>query len=68
MDNLDIVEYPIAKLRKYCETPEESGLNAKDATIFLAFIRSQTDSLITVAREIDEDYAEGMDNPTAEKP
>jgi hypothetical protein len=60
MDDLDIIAYPIAELRKYFETPTESQLNAKDANIFLAFIRSQTDSLITFAREIDEDSAEGV--------
>jgi hypothetical protein len=65
MDDLDIVEYPIAELRKYFETPTESKLNAKDANIFLAFIRSQTDSLITFAKEIDEDYSESMEDPTA---
>ena len=65
MDDLDIIEYPIAELRKYFETPTESKLNDKDANIFLAFIRSQTDSLITFAREIDEDYSESVENPTA---
>ncbi len=65
MDDLDIIEYPITELRKYFETPTESKLNDKDANIFLAFIRSQTDSLITFAREIDEDYSESVENPTA---
>jgi hypothetical protein len=67
-DDLAIVAYPIARLRKYFETPEESGLNAKGANILLAFIRSQAGGLIQFARELDEDYSEGVENPTTKEP
>jgi hypothetical protein len=68
MEDLDVVMYPIARLRKYFETQEESGLNAKDARIFLAFIRSRTDGLIQFAKELDEEYSEDEENPTAGEP
>lgn len=58
--DLELVQYPLAELRRYFDNPDESKLNEKDAYIFLVFIRNQIDSLIELAREIDEKYATGI--------
>ena len=55
--DLELVEYPLAELRKYFEEPDSSKLNSKDAYIFLEFIRHQIDTLIQYAKEIDEEYS-----------
>jgi hypothetical protein len=54
---LDLIEYPLGELRKFFENQEESKLNSKDAYIFTYFISKHIDSLIRMAKEIDEEYA-----------
>jgi hypothetical protein len=54
--DLELVEYPLAELRRYFDSPDESKLNERDAYIFLVFIRHQIDSLIRFATELDEEY------------
>jgi len=55
--HLDLVEYPLGELVRYFSAPQDSKLNAKDAYIFLSFIREQVDSLKHMAVEMDEEYA-----------
>jgi hypothetical protein len=55
--HLELVEYPLAELKKYFDAQHDSKLNAKDAYIFLSFIRKQVDLLKQIAIEIDEEYA-----------
>lgn len=57
VQDLELVEYPLAELHKYFESPSTSKLNDKDAYIFLVFIRKQIDWLIGFARGVDEDYS-----------
>lgn len=56
-DHLELVDYPLSELMRYFNTPQDSKLNAKDAYIFLSFIREQVDLLKRMAAEIDEEYA-----------
>jgi hypothetical protein len=60
MEDFDFIEYPISELRKFFNAPAESKLNAKDAYIFMAFIKNQTDQLIQFARELDEEYSSSV--------
>jgi hypothetical protein len=57
---LERLEYPIAELLKFFSQPQESKLNEKDANIFHFFIRHCIKSLIEMAKEIDQEYAEDV--------
>lgn len=54
---LNLIEYPMSELGKFFENPQESRLNAQDAYIFMFFVKKHIDTLITIAGEIDEEYA-----------
>lgn len=53
------LEYALNELRDYFNV-SESKLNNKDASIFLFFARRKMEELITIAKELDEQYATGF--------
>lgn len=50
-------KYALGELRNYFVDGSESKLNSEDASIYLYFIRSKIEDLITMAKELDEEYA-----------
>ena len=66
-DSLDVIryhylqlDYPLAELKTYFSTPDNSKLNEKDAYIFLSFVKQHLNELRDIAKEIDDDYAKGI--------
>ena len=53
---IELLEYPLDQLREFFTSRGQSRLNAKDAFVFLSFIRQHLRDLEKVAREIDEHY------------
>ncbi len=56
--NLELVDYPLQELRKYFFNPDETHINAGDASIFAYFVQKQTNKLLEMAKELDEKYSQ----------
>ena len=54
----ELLEYPLAELKRFFAENASSKLNAKDAYIFCAFVQEQIKTLQQIAEEIDEEYAQ----------
>ena len=54
-NTIEEIEYPIAKLTKFLEVPGKSGLNPKDASIFLFFVEEKWKLLRAMATELDKE-------------
>ncbi|MGC2236664.1 MAG: hypothetical protein WA584_10915 [Pyrinomonadaceae bacterium] len=53
----NLLNYSLNELKEFVENPSESKLNDTDANIYLFFIRKNMETLIEIAREIDEEYS-----------
>ena len=58
--NINLINYPIHELMNFFEDPEKSKLNENDAYIFKFFVEQNIETLIQIAKEIDEDYAKDI--------
>ena len=56
--NLELVDYPLQELRKYFFNPDETHINERDASIFAYFAEKQTQKLLEMAKELDEEYSQ----------
>lgn len=54
------IQYPLEELKKFYSASGESKLNAKDALIFLAFVRQRLDGLRNLAEQIDATYIQSQ--------
>jgi len=55
-----LLEYPLAELEVFFQNAQERkelNINEKTAFIFVFFVDKQVDELISMAKEIDEDYS-----------
>lgn len=56
----ELIEYPLAELEAFFQNVrngKELNINEKTAFIFAYFVKEQVDELISMAKEIDEDYS-----------
>ena len=53
----DLLEYALSKLKEFLEAPRECILNNTDATIYLFFVSKNMETLVEIAKEIDEEYS-----------
>jgi hypothetical protein len=56
----ELLEYPMTELEAFFENAQngkELNINEKTAFIFAFFVEKQFDELISMAKEIDEDYS-----------
>ena len=56
----ELLEYPLAELEAFFQNVlngQELNINEKTAFIFAFFLQKQVDELISMAKEIDEDYS-----------
>lgn len=59
-DVCELIEYPLAELEAFFQNVrngKELNINEKTAFIFACFVKEQVDELISIAKEIDEDYS-----------
>ena len=56
--DLELVDYPLQELRKYFSNPDETHIDQRDASIFAYFAEKQTQKLLEMAKELDEEYSQ----------
>lgn len=61
---LDLLDYPIAKLRSFLEGTAEAHFGKEDAYIYFAFMSDRFDELVHMAEELDEPYMASTDEDT----
>jgi len=54
---LELLDYPLRELQTYFVNSDRTHINEKDAYIFTYFARKQTDELLELAQELDEEYS-----------
>lgn len=54
--HLEEIMYPIGELKAFFSDPAASRLNDRDAAIFAAFIRDRHETMVEIAKEVDERY------------
>ena len=55
---LKLIDYPLQELQKYFCAPDETHINERDASIFAYFAEKQTQKLLEMAKELDEEYSQ----------
>ena len=58
---LNLLDYPLSKLRSFLEGTSDSGFSKQDAYIYYAFTSDRFDELMGMAKELDEPYLANED-------
>jgi hypothetical protein len=58
---IELIEYPLDALCKFFSQSDQNKLTPSDANIFIFFIVHHVKELVEMAREIDSEYASGLE-------
>lgn len=56
-EEIGYIEYPLTQLKLFFIDSPDNKLNDKDARIFIEYVQFAANSLIEMAKEVDQDYA-----------